>query len=88
MAAATLGKTLFQRDTCSPPYSFHSSPVPGLTIEDSGSGDDYSRTLTQGGDSHSWHMSLCNDYTNIVKDADGGMVPPWGQALSDVFWAE
>lgn len=88
MASATLGKTLLERDTCSPPYSFRSSPVPGLTIEDSGSKDDYSRTLTQGGESHSWHMSLCSDYTNIIKDADGGLVVPWGQALSDVFWAE
>jgi hypothetical protein len=88
IAVATLGRTLFESGTCSPPYSFRSSPVPGLTIADSGSGDDYSRTFTQDGESHAWHMSLCSDYTNIVKDADGGLVPPWGQGLSDIFWVE
>ncbi|WP_026868994.1 hypothetical protein [Inquilinus limosus] len=89
-AAATLGRTLFARDTCSRPYVFRTSPVPGLTIEDSGSKDDYGRVLTdtRTGESHAWHMSLCNDYSNVVKDPDGGLVPPWGQGLSDIFWAE
>jgi hypothetical protein len=89
-AVATLGRSLMQSGTCSPPYDFHASPVPGLTISQSGSGEDYSRVLTDSrtGDTHTWHMSLCSDYTNIIKDPDGGLVPPWGQALSDIFWAE
>lgn len=90
-AAPDLGRTLYSQDTCSQPYVFHTALAPGLAIRDGGGKDgDYSRDVTdpKSGESHEWHMSLCSDYTNVVKDPEGGLVPPWGQAISDIFWQE
>ncbi|WP_395678442.1 hypothetical protein [Inquilinus sp.] len=90
LAADALGRTLFSSDTCSRPYAFRASPAPGLAISDTEGEGDYSRVLTdtRTGEAQTWHMSLCSDYTNVVKDPQGGLVPPWGQAISDIFWAE
>lgn len=88
--AARLGKALFALERCSRPYAFRSNPTPRLSVRDSDTDGDYSRVLTdlQTGEAHAWYMSLCHDYTNIVKDPGGGLVPAWGQAISDIFWME
>lgn len=87
---AVLGDTLAEGDSCSPPYVFQAAPAPRLSIEAKETGGKFGRTITdpKTGESHDWYMSLCSDYTNIVKDPAGGLVPPWGQAISDIFWVE
>jgi hypothetical protein len=36
---------------------------------------------------HEWRMTLCEDYTNIVKDPLRKASQPWGEVMDSAFWA-
>ena len=49
----------------------------------------YGERLTDSasGVAHLWFMTLCHDYTNIVRDPDPAP-PVWGGVMDDAYWRE
>ncbi|WP_374308558.1 hypothetical protein [Methylocella sp.] len=88
-SAMDLAQTLYASGMCSDPYMRKRAPSPKLTIgpAEGAPAGVYAQTVTVGGQSHQWVMTLCRDYTNVVVDENGGLEPKWGEAISPAYWA-
>ena len=87
-SALELGKKLVQSGSCSNPFHLPEHVTPELSTTGSTEQGVYAEVLRNSstGETHTWYMTLCRDYSNVVLESGMGTVPPWGGVMSDVYW--
>lgn len=86
-SAPELARRLHESGTCSSPYVARGQITPSLASEALAENGAYSMVLTDGsGERSLWYMTLCRDYTNIIREKGAGRVPPWRQHIPDIYW--
>jgi hypothetical protein len=87
-ASPELGSVLFAKAQCGKPYEMPASVSPTLGYDPMSEGGSYSQIVhdPQTGEQHRWYLTICDDYTNIVKGHAGDAKPAWESQISDVYW--
>ena len=87
--AGELARALHAGGACGRGYPMRGSLGESWQVAPADTGDRYGETLADptAGVVHLWLMTLCQDYTNIVHDADP-KPPVWGAKMDAAYWQE
>src|SRR5262249_46498266 len=90
-SARELAEALFRSGDCGNPYVVPATISAHLAIRPVAIRGVYASALDQPGltGAHTWYMTLCADYTNIVPDKNAsGTMPQWGDRISPAYWSQ
>jgi hypothetical protein len=88
MTAQQQGQALYRSGDCDPPYVVDAAVSRDLGYHRSSEAGAYTRQVSQPGEgSHVWYMTLCEDYTNVVKPRIA-VARTWLERLQDAYWSE
>jgi hypothetical protein len=75
-------------NSCSKPYDMPEKVSAGLEFGPVSAEGGYSQIVrdTTTSQQYRWHVTICEDYTNIVKDSGGGLVAKWGDHIDNSYW--
>jgi len=87
MTALQQAQAEYRSGNCKTPYSIAATVSPHLAYAPIEAPNVFARTVRQPGQTavHIWYMTLCEDYTNIVK-LPAAAKPVWEGGLRDEYW--
>jgi hypothetical protein len=87
LTALQQAQALFRSGDCKAPYSINAKVSANLMYRPEVLTDTFGRLIQQSGEpnAHTWYLTLCEDYTKIVKTPQGAR-STWEDGLQDVYW--
>lgn len=87
--ADVLAKSMFAHGRCSQPYGLPPVVTPGLRTEAIRAGGSYSQVFTdpRTNERHTWYMTLCDDWTNLLRSPPT-QSPDRSAGADERYWHE